>query len=522
MTEQDKWFKRRWFALAFLLFSLLVIALDNTILNLALPSIAKELGATATSLQWIVDSYILVFASLLLTVGSIGDRLGRKRVLQIGLIVFGLFSLGAALSRSTGSLISMRALLGIGGALIMPSTLSILTSLFRDSKERAQAIAFWAATFALGLGIGPLVGGWLLSHFHWSSVFYINLPVVLVALIGGFFFVQESKSEHPRPIDVPGCILSMTGMFALVHGIIQAGSNGWTAYNVLFSFVASILLLTLFAIRELHTPHPMLPLRFFKNMSFTGASVALTLVTFSMFGSFFFLSQYLQSVQVYTPLQTGVRLLPMAISVFVGAAISARLARLIGTKLIVTLGILTAAGGLFYFSRVANVDTSYLLVALGMCIIGLGIGFTMSPATNSVMGSIPTDEAGVGAAMNDTTRQIGGALGVAILGTLLNSAYVHRLDQVVWPNQIPEQLLATIRSSVQGAHGVAANIPNPQLAQLIVSNADQAFTFGMSYALLVAAIIMAATAVLALVFLPTKVQPYNEPKRLIEPREPYK
>jgi EmrB/QacA subfamily drug resistance transporter len=508
--EQTVFYRRRWVALGFLAFSLLVIALDNTVLNLALPSISRELGATASSLQWIVDAYILVFASLLLTLGSIGDRFGRKRLLQAGLIVFGVFSMGAALSRSTGALIGMRALMGIGSAAIMPSTLSILTATFRDPKERAQAIAFWAATFALGMGLGPLVGGWLLAHFHWSSVFYINLPVVVVGLVGGYFAIQDSRAEHARRIDGTGSVLSLTGLFALIYGIIQAGASGWTAHNVLYAFGSAGVLLTAFALWERRVAQPMLPLRFFRNMSFTGASVALTLVTFSLFGAFFFLSQYLQSVHGYTPLQAGVRLLPMALASFVGAASSARVSQCIGTKLTVSLGILTAAGGLFYFSRVAAVDTSYLMIAIGMCITALGIGFTMSPATNSIMGSIPVDEAGIGSAMNDTNRQIGGALGVAILGTLLESAYVQRMDSVVWPAPLPPHLLEAIRGSVQGAHIVAASVPNPVLGKLIVDSSNQAFTYGMTHALLTAAIVMAATAVFSLIVVPTRVRPYRE------------
>ena len=509
--ESNKSYPLRWAALGFLLFALLVIALDNTVMNLALPSISRELGATATSLQWIVDAYILVFASLLLTIGSIGDRFGRKKILQGGLVIFGLFSLGAALTRSTGMLISMRAVMGIGAACIMPSTLSILSATFRDPKERAQAIAFWSATFALGTGIGPLIGGWLLSHFHWSSVFYINLPVVVIALVGGYFFIRDSRAEHPRKIDILGCFLSLTGLFALVYGIIQAGINSWTSQNVLIAFGASLILLTAFVFWELHNPQPMLPIKFFRNMSFTGANISLTLVTFSLFGCFFFLSQYLQSVHGYTPFQAGVRLLPMAITAFMGAAASARVALLIGTKFTVSIGIIFAAGGLYYFYRVAAVDTSYFLIAIGMCITALGIGLTLSPATNSIMGSVPVDEAGIGSAMNDTNRQIGGALGVAILGTLLDSAYIKIIDGIKWPSTLPDQLLTTIRGSIQGAHAVAANVPDPQLARFIVSNADEAFTRGMAHGLLIAAIIMAVTSVVALIIVPTKIRPYSEP-----------
>jgi len=506
---QDYWQKRRWTALGFLAISLLVIALDNTVLNLALPSISKDLGATATELQWIIDAYVLVFAGLLLTVGSIGDRFGRKRVLQAGLAIFGLFSLGAALSKSTGMLIGMRAMMGIGAASIMPSTLSTITATFRDLKERAQAIAFWAATFALGTGIGPLVGGWLLSHFRWSSVFFINVPIVAVGIVGGYFFIQESRAEKPRKIDAVGCILSVAGLFALVYAIIQAGIDGWTAHNVLFGFAGAFVLLTAFILWELRNRQPLLPIRFFRNMSFTGANLALTLVAFALFGCFYFLSQYLQSVHGYGPLQAGVRLLPIAGAAFVGSISSARVANRIGTKVTVALGILIAAGGLFYFYRMAAPDTSYGIIAIGMCIVAVGIGIAMSPGTNSVMGSVPVDEAGVGSAMNDTNRQIGGALGVAVLGTLLNTGYISRIDLIKWPLPMPLQALNVVRGSIQGALVAAQNTPNQQLSRFIVSNADQAFTVSMAHALLAASIIMAVTAVVAVIIIPTRVRPYE-------------
>ena len=519
MIEQTTFYKRRWVALGFLAVSLIVIALDNTVLNLALPSISRDLGATLNSLQWIVDAYTLVFAALLLTMGSFGDRFGRKKILQGGLVIFGLFSLGAALSRTTGTLITMRALMGIGAATIMPSTLSMITATFLDLKERAQAIAIWAATLSLGMGIGPLVGGWLLAHFNWNSVFYINLPVVVVALIGGYFFIQDSRAQNPRQIDLPGCALSLTGLFALVYGIIQAGIAGWTDHKVLIAFGIAVVLLTIFAFWELRSTHAMLPLKFFRNMSFTGANVALTLVFFSMFGCFFFLSQYLQSVHGYSPLEAGVRLLPMAGAAFLGAISSARIAQKIGTKFTVALGILIAAGGLYYFYRITAVDTNYLYIAIGMVIAAIGMGITMSPATNSIMGSIPVDEAGVGSAMNDTTRQIGGALGVAILGTLLNSSYAGRIDNTMWPTPLSTQAVATIRGSIQGAQIVAATAQkqSPALAQFIVKNADEAFTYGMSHALLVAAIIMAVTGLWVLFILPTRVRPYSYPTKVQQP-----
>jgi len=506
--DQAKGYEKRWIGLIFLGFSVLIIALDNTVLNLALPSIAKDLGASASELQWIVDGYILVFAALLLTMGSISDRFGRKKTLQAGMIFFALCSLAAALSTSTNMLITARALMGIGGAAILPSTLSILTATFRDPKERAQAIALWAGTFALGAGIGPLLGGWLIERFHWSSVFFINLPVVAVAMIGGRFFLMESRDENPRSVDFIGALLSVTGLFAFVYGIIEAGADGWTASNVLYAFGAAVVLLAAFGWWEWHTPNPMLPMRFFKNMSFTGSNLALTLVMFAMFGVMFSMSQYFQSVQGYTPLQSGVRLLPMAVVAAVAAIMSARLALAIGTKLTVALGILVAGGGLFYMSQVTEVDTTYGVIAVGMCIAALGMGATMSPATNSIMGSLPVNKAGVGSAMNDTTRQVGGALGVAVLGTIMNSTYLTKVDTLNNGTLgLPDQAFEAIRNGIQSAHMVAKTIPDPAVAQAIIHTANEAFTSGMVRATIVAGVIMVVASLVTLAILPAKVRP---------------
>jgi len=506
LIEQTKGYRNRWIALAFMAISLLIISLDNTVLSLALPSIAEGLGASASQLQWIVDAYILAIAGLLLTMGYIGDRLGRKPVLMAGLVIFAAFSLGAALSNSTGMLIGMRALMGIGAAIIMPATLSILTATFRDPKERAQAIALWAATFALGMGIGPLIGGWLLENFSWHSVFYINIPVIAVGLIGGGYYIENSKTEHPRRLDIPGAVLSIAGLFALVYAIIQAGMEGWTATHVLYAFGAAAVLLAAFILWELKSRNAMLPLYFFKNMSFTGANVALTLVSFGLMGAFFFLGQFLQSVQGYTPFQAGLRLLPMAVVSFISAAGSAKVAERLGTKLTVAIGIFIAAIGFFYLTRIAAVDASYLSIAIAMSITSLGMGLTMSPATNSVMGSIPVSQSGIGSAMNNTTRQVGAALGVAILGSILNATYLARINSVSWSAQLPAEAMEAIRNSIQGAHIVAQQVPVPQLAQMIIDQSNEAFTAGSAHALLVATVILAITAIITLIILPSRVR----------------
>ena len=510
-AEKDQWYRRRWWALVFLGISLLVISLDTTVVNLALPSISRKLNASSSELQWVVDAYILVFASTLLTLGSIGDRIGRKKTLQIGLVGFFIFSLGGALANSSEMLISMRALMGLAGSAMMPATLSIITATFREPRERAQAIALWAAVFALGSGIGPLVGGYLLEHFEWHSVFLINLPVLAIGLGGGYFFIQDSRDEHPRQVDLVGSLLSIVGLFALVYGIIEAGQTSWTEPKVLYAFGAAAAVLGAFAVSEWRSSHPMLPLAFFRNMSFTGANMALTLVSFAMFGVMFFVSQYFQSVQEYTPLQAGVRLLPMAGMSFLAAVLSARIALRFGTKVTVALGIMIAAGGLFYLFGIAEVETSYGMVVIGMCGTSLGMGLTMSPATNSVMGSLPVDKAGIGSAMNDTTRMLGGALGIAVLGTIMNGIYIDRIDAGL--SALPQPILEAARSSIQGAHIIAGKLASgeipgvdPSLAGTIVATSNQAFVSGMTRAMMVGGIIMAVTSVLAFIIVPARVQ----------------
>jgi EmrB/QacA subfamily drug resistance transporter len=511
MVDEAKWYKRRWYALACLNISLLIIALDNTVLNVAIPSISTDLGASASDLQWIIDAYILVFAALLLTMGAIGDRFGRKKTLQAGLVIFGIGSCGAILATSTEMLIGARAFLGIGAAMIMPSTLSILTATFREPKEMATAIAIWVAAFPLGMGAGPLISGALLDHFWWGSVFIINIPVVIVGLIGGYFFIQESKDEKSRKPDGLGVILSIAGLFALVYGIIKAGEDGWSNGNVLISLGIAVVLLSAFGWWQSYTANPMLPLRFFRNLSFTGANMALTLVMFSMFSSFFFMTQYFQTVQGYTPFETGVRILPMAFVSMFFAINSARVAYRIGTKITVSVGIFIAGCGLFFLSQVPDVDTPYWILLIGLCILPMGMGTAMSPATNSVMGSVPVNKAGVGSAMNDTTRQVGGALGIAVLGTVLNGIYLNKLDGLSeqFP-MLPDEALEGIESSIQGAHMVAERIPDPTVSQTIIDVANHAFVTGMNDAFLVGCIIMMVTAVLTFIILPRDVQPSQE------------
>ncbi|MDX1992098.1 MAG: MFS transporter [bacterium] len=521
-AELNPGYANRWRSLFFICISLLVVSLDNTILNVAIPSISRDLGATGSELQWIIDSYILVFAALLLTLGALGDRFGRKRALQVGLVLFGIGSFAAGISHTTEMLIATRAFLGLAGALILPSTLSIVTATF-PREERAQAIAIWAAVFGLGVGLGPLIGGWLIEQFgSWNAVFFVNLPVVVVAVIGDLLFVAESKDPSAPRIDVPGVVLSIIGLFALVYGIIEAGVVGWTEPNVLLAFAIAAVFLGAFGLWESRYPHAMLPMAFFRNMSFTGANLALVLVTFSLFGSVFFLSQYLQSVKGFTALEAGVRILPQALALTFMTSQSARISARLGTKYTVALGILISAAGLFYLSQVLEIDTPYSLIVIGQVLLTSGLGIAISPATNSVMGSVPVQKAGIGSAMNDTTRQLGGALGIAVLGTILNSVYLRgvaplvtdvraALENVPTPvvtPEIREQIFTGIERSIQGAVAVAGRISaaNPALADRILQESRMAFVDGMHTAMLIGAIIMIGAALLTLAILPAQVQ----------------
>lgn len=344
-------------------------------------------------------------------------------------------------------------------------------------------------------------------------MFYVNLPIVAIALVGGYFFIQNTKDEHPRKVDLFGSLLSIAGLFALVYAIIEAGQSSWTAHKVLYAFGAAAVLLAAFAVSEWRSSDPMLPLGFFKNMSFTGANMALTLIAFALFGIMFFISQFLQTVQGYSALQAGVRMLPIAAVIFGAAAMSAKVAQRVGTKVAVGTGILIAAAGLFYFSQVAKVDTSYGTILLVMCIACLGMGLTMSPATNSIMGSLPVGKAGVGSAMNDTTRMLGSALGVAVLGTIMNNIYIARINDALGNTlSSSPQLLEAARNSIQGAHIAAQQLQsiNPTLARVIVDSANQAFVSGMVRANIIAGIIMVVASLVTFIILPMRVRPAKE------------
>ena len=500
MTDAEQIHARRWWTLLVLCTSLILITLDNTILNVALPTLVRDLDATTSELQWIVDSYVLVFAGLLLTAGSLGDRHGRRLALQAGLVVFGLSSVVSAMVDTPAQLIAARAVMGVGGALIMPATLSIISNVFTDPKERARAIGVWAGVSALGVAIGPVAGGWLLEHFWWGSVFLVNVPIVVIALVAGRLLVPESRDPNRSEPDVPGALLSIAGLVTLVWAIIEAPERGWADGLIVASFAAAAVLLAAFLLWERRTPNPMLPLEFFRSPRFSAASASITLVFFSFFGSLFILTQYLQFVMGYTPLEAGVRTTPFALVMMVAAPSSARIVERVGTKRVVSAGLTIAAVGLAIVAS-CTTETGYGRVFLSMVVMASGMGLTMAPATESIMGSLPLHRAGVGSAVNDTTRQVGGALGVAVLGSILASRYGPAMGEALEGRPVPPEVADQIERSVGGAIAVAGRVGG-SVGDLLTTSAREAFVDGMQVAVLSGAGVALLGAVVAFLFLP--------------------
>lgn len=506
-------YRLRWWTLGVLSISLVIIGLDNTILNVALPTIQTDLSATASELQWMVDAYVLVFAGLLLTMGALGDRFGRKRTLQIGLLIFGVASFFAAHSESSNGLIATRGVMGIGGALIMPSTLSIITDVF-PRNERGKAIGIWTGMAAIGIATGPALGGWLLENFSWGSsfpfdiisdvqpwgsVFLINVPITIAALILGLVIVPHSRAPQPPRIDLPGAILSISGLTALVYAIIEAPARGWFNPVVLGVFALAAVIIVLFLLWERHADHAMLNLSFFNNPRFTLGVSAITMAFFSLFGVIFIVTQYMQFVHGYSALEAGMRITPFAVGMMLGAANSHRLVGRFGTNKVMFGGLtilgVTQASFVFW-----TPETPYWIIGISIMISSFGVSNTMAPATDAVMGAVPLAKAGVGSAMNDTTRMVGGALGVAILGSILNSLYSSHMATATVG--LPDPAAAAARDSVGAAIRVGSQL-GPQGPALIEA-ARNTFADAMGTAFVVAAAVAFLGGLVVLKFMPAR------------------
>ena len=500
---------RRWIALGILCLSLLLAVVDNTIVNVALPTLNEELGASTTQLQWIVDAYTLVFSALLLTMGYFGDRFGRKRILQFGLVIFAITSALAAFSTTSGQLIGARALMGIGAAMIFPATLAILVNIFTDPKERAAAIGIWTAMVGVAVAIGPITGGLLLEHFAWGSIFLVNIPVVLIAIVLGAIFLPESRDPKVGRMDYRGLVLSAAGVGLVIWAIIEGPKLGWTSVAFLSALIGGLALLVIFTLVERRLEHPMLDVRLFKNARFTAASLSVTTAFFALFGFIFLITQFLQLVQGFSPLEAGIRTLPFAIATGIMSPLAIVLMHKFGSKAIVTLGLLVMGAGFFIASTI-EVDTPYFgAVIISMVTIAAGLGLATSPATEAIMGALPPEQAGAGSAVNDTTRELGGTLGVAIVGSVFLSVYSTKVIEGYRSLGLPEQYESVVRDSMGGGLGVASQLPEGPAAQL-AAFVKGAFIDGLSLGSLVSAVVVIVGAAVALKFLPARAKSHED------------
>ena len=495
---------RRKQILLVLCLSLLAGVIDNTVLNTALPTLARVLHAGTSSLQWIVDAYTLCFAALLIPAGALGDRYGRRLSLIGGLSVFALGSLAAALAPSAGVLIADRVLMGFGAAFVMPATLSILNAVF-PPRERAQAIAAWSAVAGVGVIIGPTLGGLLLAHFWWGSVFLVNVPIVAVALAGVLWVVPETAEPGRRPLDAVGTVLVGGALVAIVDAIIEAPTRGWTGLETLAEAAMGLAALAIFVGWELRVEHPLIDLRVFSSRAFSAASGSITVTFFALFGSLFVFTQYLQLVHGYSPLSAGVRALPFAFATGALSPLSPVLAKRLGNRAVVSAGLALMGLGLLDLST-AGVDTGYPALALAVAIMGAGMGLVMAPASSTIMTTVPAHQASAGSAVNDTIREVGGTLGVAIVGSLAAAAYRSRLSSTLAAHHAPGFVVHIATGSIAAADAVGKSIGGARGGE-IVQAAHEAFTSAMALGMRVAGGIAIAGAVGAFAVIPRSPRP---------------
>lgn len=484
---------RRWYSLAVLCLSLVLIVAGNSSLNVALPDIQAKLGATSADLQWIVDIYGLVFAGLLLPAGALADRFGRKTSLQFGLIVFASAALVGSLGTETWQLIASRAVMGVGAAFIMPGTLAILNNVFGDPYEKRRAIAIWAGCAGLGGALGTVVSGLLLERYSWASTLLINVPIALVALIAGIKLLPNSSDPREARLDPIGALLAVVGLGGLLYGIIEAPIHGWLSAETLGVVGVSLVVLVAFIRWELHTDHPMLDVRLFRNRSFAIGSSTITLQFMAMFGLYYSLAQYLQLAHGYTALVTAFIGLPIGVFAMIGAPLSARNVGRFGPRLVVGSGLLVSATGLLLVAVTASPTAPVLVIIAGFSLVGLGNGQTTAPSTTLIMSSVPRAKSGVGSAVNDLSREMGGALGIAVIGSVMNSAYRSRIgDRLAdLPAAVQEQAGTSIATTFRAAED------HPTYAQTLVDAGRDVFSgaFGQAMLLGVAIVLVNALCV---------------------------
>lgn len=496
-------YPRRWFALVVLCLSLLIVVMANTSLIVAAPDMTKDLQLSSSDLQWVIDGYTVPYAALMLVLGSIGDKYSRRGALVTGLLIFAGGAVMGSQADRTDLVITARAVMGVGAAVVMPATLSLLVAIFPRS-ERARAITAWTATSGLAIAVGPLLAGWLLRDHAWGSTFLINVPIAVVAVVGAFVLVPPSKAAGMGRIDYVGGLLSMVSVGSLVYAIIEGPRFGWGTGPVTAAVVSGVGLVA-FVLWELRHPSPMLDVRKFRLRPFGGSMIAVLFFFFGAFGSLYYSTQFLQFVLGYDPLQTGVRLLPLAGAVFAGAAVTGRLTPRLGVKAMVVPGMLVGTVAVFLLTRVGQ-GSAYTDFLPTLLMLGFAIGLSVSPATDTIMGSFPESELGVGGGANDTSLELGGSLGIAVLGSLLATAYKDRLADLAG-GHLPAAALDSAGESVGAGLAVAQQVAKtpsggPQQAQALVDAVHESFAHGVARTSLVGGIIMAAGTVIVLAVLP--------------------
>lgn len=448
-------YKQRWWVLASLAFGILAVGLDMTILNLALPILAENMHATNAELQWFANAYNLVFAALLLPMGMLGDRIGRKRMLIAGLLIFGAASLACAYSTLPWELITARVFLGLGASMLVPLSMAIIPVMFSE-KERPKAIAIWMMANAIGIPFGPILGGWLLNNYWWGSVFIINIPLVILSLIAVTFLLPESRSEERRAVDFPGMLLSSIGLIGLTYGVIEAGERGWSDAITLTSVIAGILLLFWFVVYQTRTAQPLVDPSLFRSRSFTGGILIGSIISFALFGVLFALPQYLRAVLEVDALSAGLRLLPLVIGLVIGSPISDALQSRFGTRTAIVLGSLLLGIGLAMGSA-TDISTGYGFTSIWISAVGLGIGFALPAAMDVAISALSPERSGVGSALLMAIRQVGGTLGVAILGTVLSAGYRNNLNLDEWPADAFEVAQRNVSAGMAAARQIGSD-----------------------------------------------------------------
>ncbi|MEC4019714.1 MFS transporter [Streptomyces sp. H27-D2] len=509
VEEMGPPYGRRWWALGVLCLSLLIIVMANTSLTVAAPAMTMDLNLSSADLQWVIDGYTVPYAALMLLLGAIGDKYSRRGALLLGLVVFGLSSVAGALVDSSTGVIAARAVMGVGAAMIMPATLSLLVATF-PRAERAKAITIWTATAGLAIAVGPLVAGALLEDHSWSSTFLINVPIAALGIVGALLLVPPSKAAHSERLDHVGGLLSVIWVGALIYMIIEGPHFGWGAAAITAAVIAGVGLIC-FVLWELRHPRPVLDVRRFAQRAFAGSTLAVALFFLAVFGAFYYLTQHLQFVLGYSPLDTGVRMLPLAGAVFVGGALTAWLTPKLGMKVTVAMGMTIGTVALVLLTLI-DVDSTYSDVVLPLVILGLAIGLSLSPCTNAIMGSFPEDQLGVGGAVNSTSIELGGSLGIAALGTVLANSYSSELGDAAAKAaakgvRLPADALGTAQDSVGAGLAVARKVGEQAGAQQGLAFADAvrgAFSEAVAHTSVIGAVVLGVGTVLVAVLLPMR------------------